>query len=171
MKAFLLLLFSFLSLGSINKANQPPVQETTTYFFIRHAEKDDSNPQDKDPKLSDVGLKRAQDWVEYFEDVPFDIIYSTNLNRTRTTASKIADSQKRSVEFYDPKKLNDREFQEKTKGKTVLVVGHSNTNPAFVNLILGAEKYEALDETEYGSVYMVTVAPDGEKFSEVRYIN
>ncbi|WP_029037467.1 SixA phosphatase family protein [Salinimicrobium xinjiangense] len=171
MKAFFIILLSLISLGSMDTANKPPVQETTTYFFIRHAEKAESDPQNKDPELSDAGLKRAAEWVTYFEDVQFDMIFSTNLNRTRTTASKIADSQKKNVEFYDPKKLNDPEFRQKTLGKTVLVVGHSNTNPAFVNLILGENKYQDLDEKEYGSVFMVTVYPDGEKTSEVRYIN
>jgi 2,3-bisphosphoglycerate-dependent phosphoglycerate mutase len=171
MNSFFIFLISLLSFGSIDVSNTSTVQETTTYFFIRHAEKDESDLQDKDPKLSAAGLERALSWVAYFEDVQFDMIYSTNFNRTSTTASKIADSQNKEVEFYDPKKLNDPDFQKKTKGKTVLVVGHSNTNPAFVNLILKENKYQALDEKEYGSVYMVTVSPDGEKTSEVQYIN
>lgn len=172
MNPFLILLFSFLSFGSPNdKIGQPVQENSTTYFFIRHAEKDDSDPQNKDPKLSAVGEQRAEKWVEYFEDVQFDIILSTNYDRTRTTASKIAASQGKEVEFYDPRNLNDAAFQKKTKGKTVLVVGHSNTNPAFVNKILGEEKYQALDEKEYGSVFMVTVSPEGEKTSEVQFIN
>lgn len=171
MNAFLIFLISFLSLGSIEEANQQPVQETTTYYFIRHAEKDDSDPGNKDPKLSAVGEQRAGNWAEYFEDVQFDIILSTDYNRTRTTASKIAASQGKEVEFYDARKLNDPAFQKKTKGKSVLIVGHSNTNPAFVNLILGENKYQALDEKEYGSVFIVTVSPEGEKTSEVQYIN
>ncbi len=171
MSVFLILLISLLSLGSSDKKNELPVQETTTYYFIRHAEKDESDHQNKDPELSAAGRQRAEKWAEVLKDVQFDIILSTNYIRTRTTASKIAASQEKEVEFYDPGKLNDPYFQEKTKGKTVLVVGHSNTNPAFVNLILKEEKYQALDEKEYGSLFIVTVSPNGEKTSEVQYIN
>lgn len=171
MNAFLIFVISFLSSGSMDEANEQPMQETTKYYFIRHAEKDGSDPQNKDPELSAAGQQRAGQWSEFFKDVQFDMILSSDFKRTRTTASKIAASQDKEVQLYDARKLNDPDFQEKTKGKTVLVVGHSNTNPAFVNLILGEQKYQALDEEEYGSLFIVTVSPEGEKTSEVKYIN
>ena len=172
MKAFLILLLTFLSSGNNSETSKAAMQETfTTYYFIRHAEKDNSDPQNKDPQLSPEGQNRAQEWVKIFKDVQFDLIFSSDYHRTRTTASAIADSQSKEVDIYDPRKLFDPQFQEKTKGKTVLVVGHSNTNPAFANLILGSEKYKALDESEYGSLFIVTVGPNGEKHSQVLYIN
>ena len=45
----------------------------------------------------------------------------------------------------------------RTQGKTVLVVGHSNTTPQFVNKIIGEEKYPNMDDTDNGSLYIVTV--------------
>lgn len=170
MKAFLIFLISLLSLGS-TESNEQPVQETTIYYFIRHTEKDETDPKNKDPELSAVGLERAKKWVQVFKDVQFDIILSTDYKRTRNTAAAVANSQKKEVEFYDPNKLNNPEFQQKTKGKTVLVVGHSNTNPVFVNSVLSTAKYQALDEKEYGSLFIVTVGPGGEKTSQVLYIN
>ena len=74
-------------------------------------------------------------------------------------------------EMYDASKLNDEDFQKKTKGKTVLVVGHSNTNPQFVNYILEEEKYEDIPDEESGSLFIVSVSPDGKKHSQVLYIN
>ncbi len=173
MKAFFILLISFLSLGETSlHPIEPPVQETLTqYYFIRHAEKDESNPQDRDPQLSEAGIERAAKWAEIFKDVEFDLIFSSNYKRTNSTAKAIADSQEKAVEIYDPKKLNDPDFQEKTKGKTVLVVGHSNTNPAFVNLVLEEKKYQDLDEKEYGSLFIVTITPGGERTSQVLYLN
>ena len=173
MNALLIFLLTFLSSGD-NKpeSSNVAVQETlTTYYFIRHAEKDSSDPQNKDPQLSPEGQKRAQEWAKIFKDVEFDLIFSSDYDRTRTTASAIAKKQDKVVELYDPRKLFDPEFQKKTSGKTVLVVGHSNTNPAFVNLILGSEKYKELDEQEYGSLFIVTVGSGGEKNSQVLYIN
>ena len=147
------------------------LQEVTTYYFIRHAEKDTSDPANKDPELTKEGVKRAENWAEVFKEVPFDIIYSSDYKRTKSTAKRVADSQKKEVQIYDARKLNDEEFQKKTKGKTVLVVGHSNSNPAFVNYILGEKKYKDIDDKESGSLFIVNVLPDGTRISNVLYIN
>jgi|25BtaG_2_1085352.scaffolds.fasta_scaffold03437_3 broad specificity phosphatase PhoE len=173
MRTFFIFLFSILSLGeTYENPIAPPLQEATThYYFIRHAEKEMTDPQDRNPQLSEAGIKRTAKWAEVFEEVEFDLIYSSNYHRTMNTARAVTDKQQKKIDIFDPKKLNDTEFQKKTKGKTVLVVGHSNTNPAFVNLLLGENKYQDLDETEYGSLFIVTVSPDGEKTSQVLFIN
>lgn len=101
----------------------------------------------------------------------FDLIYSSDYKRTKSTAQKVADDQGKEVLLYDSSKLNDKGFQQKTKGKTVLVVGHSNSNPEFVNYIIEEERYKDIDEKEHGSLFIVTVHPDGAKTSEVLYIN
>ena len=43
---------------------------------------------------------------------------------------------------YDPRKMYTEDFVTATKGKTVLIVGHSNTTPVFANKILGKEQYK-----------------------------
>lgn len=145
--------------------------EVTTYYFIRHAEKQTSDPNEKDPELTEQGIRRSENWAQVFKDVRFDKIYSSDYKRTRSTAKRIADSQEKEIDIYDASKLNDLEFQEKTRGKKVLVVGHSNTNPAFVNNILGENKYSDIPETESGSLFIVHVLPDGTKTSELLYVN
>lgn len=165
----ILILSLFCLCHPIGKTNSE--RKMTTYYFIRHAEKNSSDLQNKDPQLTKEGQERAKKWAEVFKEVPFDIIFSSDFNRTRSTAQVIADSQEKKIEMYDPKILYDSDFQKKTVGKTVLVVGHSNTNPRFVNLILGQKKYQDLDETEYGSLFIVHSFPNGEKSSEVLFIN
>ena len=145
--------------------------EVTTYYFIRHAEKDTVNPDNEDPDLTAVGIERAQKWAEVFKDVEFDLIFSSNYKRTLNTAKPIAKSQNREIDIFNTEKLNDEDFQQKTNGKTVLVVGHSNLNPEFVNYIIQEEKYEYLDEMEYGSLFIAIVHPDGMRTSEVLYFN
>lgn len=169
MSSLLILLLSLFSLSHPSK--EVNSEQMTTYYFIRHAEKDISDLQNKDPQLTEEGLERARKWAEVFKDVKFDFIFSSDYNRTRNTAQIIADSQEKKVGIYDPKNLNDAKFQKKTTGNTVLVVGHSNTNPHFINLILGENKYQDLDEEEYGSLFIVHIFPNGEKSSEVLYIN
>lgn len=83
----------------------------------------------------------------------------------------MAETHNLPVQSYDTGKLNDADFREKTNGKTVLVVGHSNLNPQFVNYILEDEKYKDIDESESGSLFILTVAPNGEKTSQILYIN
>jgi broad specificity phosphatase PhoE len=48
-------------------------------------------------------------------------------------------------------------FKSATQGKTVLVVGHSNTTPVFANKILGEKKYKNMDDKDNSSLYIVTM--------------
>lgn len=164
----LLLIFLVISATSCSQHNS---EEMTVYYFIRHAEKDVSDPANKDPELTDEGRARVERWREVFKEVPFDEIYSSNYKRTVETARPIAEDHELEVQFYNTEKLNDEDFQKNTKGKTVLVVGHSNLNPEFVNYIIEEEKYEDIPETESGSLFIVTVSPGGEKTSHILYIN
>ena len=175
MKKLVLLVLVFVTIGCNSNKSEPSSEinpeKMTQYYFIRHAEKDTTNAQEKDPLLTEQGINRAKNWAKVLKEIPFDLIYSSDYKRTKSTAQVIADSQKKEVQLYDPNKLNDEDFQENTKGKTVLVVGHSNTNPQFVNLILGQEKYQDLSEENYGSLFIVNVSPDGTKSSQVLNIN
>ncbi len=57
-------------------------EETTTFYFIRHAEKDRSNKEDRNPSLTQDGLSRALKWAEVFKNIKFDAVYATPYNRT-----------------------------------------------------------------------------------------
>ncbi|WP_037320185.1 phosphoglycerate mutase family protein [Salegentibacter sp. Hel_I_6] len=154
----------------IENAKQPS-EEITTYYFIRHTEKDTTDSTNKDPNLTEAGLKRAENWAKTFKDIDFDLIYSSDYKRTLNTAKPIAEAKNKEIRIFNTEKLNDKDFQEETKNKTVLVVGHSNLNPEWVNYILGKEKYEDLDESVYGSLFIVTIHPDDSRTSEVLYFN
>ena len=65
----------------------------STYYFIRHAEKDRSDKTNKNPELTEKGNKRAENWSIVFENVDFDLIYSTKYNRTIQTAEPTATKQ------------------------------------------------------------------------------
>jgi broad specificity phosphatase PhoE len=150
-KVLLLLVFVFSSLISCTQ------EETTTYYLIRHAEKDRTDKTNENPNLKEKGLERAKKWAEYFKDIDFDAVYSTNYNRTMQTALPTAESNKLNIKNYDPKKMYDVLFKSATQGKTVLVVGHSNTTPVFANKILGEKKYKNMDDKDNSSLYIVTM--------------
>ena len=169
MKYFLILAFALSFIIPVN-AQEQVKSATTTYYLIRHSEKDRSDKTNKNPNLKKEGKARAENWSKVFESVDFDAIYSTNYNRTIETATPTAKSKELEISFYDPRDLYSEEFAKATFGKTVLVVGHSNTTPVFVNAILGEKKYENMDDHDNGSLYIVTVS-EGNKIDQVLKIN
>ena len=143
------------------KTESQKSSEDTVYFLIRHAEKDRSDKTNPNPDLSTQGIERAEEWVTILKDKGITQIYSTDYNRTQQTASPLAEALKLDVLSYDPRNLYAEDFQKKTKGHTVLVVGHSNTTPAFVNKILGEDKFTDLDDNNNGALFKVTVKLNG----------
>lgn len=141
-------------------------QKTTTYYLIRHAEKDRSDKTDRNPHLTEKGLQRAEKWANTFKDVKFDAVYSTNYNRTKETATPTAKANNLELQFYNPSDMKSAEFMTNTKGQTVLIVGHSNTTPAFVNQLLGEEKYSDIADDNNANLYIVTFSKNS-KISSV----
>ena len=66
--------------------------------------------------------------------------------------------------------MYDSIFVQETKGKSVLVVGHSNTTPVFVNSIIGVKKYNNMDDNDNASLYIVTIIGD-KKTSIIEKVN
>jgi 2,3-bisphosphoglycerate-dependent phosphoglycerate mutase len=139
------------------KTNPETTSEITTYYLIRHAEKDHSDPTNRDPYLTEEGKKRAKNWVRYFDSIHLDQIYSTRFHRTQQTVAYTSTNQNLPVQQYDPDQLYTEDFQILTRGQKVLIAGHSNTTPMFVNAILGKEKYPWMDDSDNASLYIVTV--------------
>jgi len=153
MKKLLFLLIIVLS----TLKTQAQENEITTYYFIRHAEKERTDETNKNPNLNEKGTLRAEHWSTIFENVAFDAIYSTEYNRTIQTATPVALSKNLEVQFYDPNELFSEEFKIDTKGKTILIVGHSNTTPQFVNAILESDNYHEMEDTNNSNLYIVTI--------------
>lgn len=127
----------------------------TTFILVRHAEKE----KDRDnPGLTKEGKLRAEKLSSMLRNVPIDAIYSSYYNRTLKTAAPTAEQHGLEVKIYNPGQLEEtyKMMLEKYKGGTILVVGHSNTTPNFVNLLAGEEKAAAIDESEYDNLYFVS---------------
>jgi broad specificity phosphatase PhoE len=154
---YFILLFALL-ISSITSFAQE--SEVTTYYLIRHAEKDRSNPSEKNPHLDADGLKRADNWNAILSNITFDAVYSSDYHRTKETAKPTALRNNLDVTIYNPSTINIQEFAKNTNGKTVLVVGHSNTIPAFVNGLIGSKKYKDIDDAVSGHLYIVTIIGD-----------
>ena len=132
-------------------------QEITTYYFIRHAEKLRVDKTERNPNLNLKGFKRAEAWKEVFSNISFDAIYSTDYTRTKLTAKPTADSKNLPILIYNPRDMYSKAFQNQTKGKTILVVGHSNTTNVFANKVIGFDKYQGIKDNNNSNLYIVTL--------------
>ncbi len=158
MKKTLLVLLIFLPFALMAQDIEiPSATEATTIYLIRHCEKDRSDVSNKNPELTRKGYFRAESWAKVFSKVDLDAVYSTNYNRTLMTASPTASSKELQIQMYNPDELFSDQFKEETAGKTVLVVGHSNTTPAFVNAIIGEDKFPDMSDNDNSSLYVVTI--------------
>ncbi|WP_435622619.1 SixA phosphatase family protein [Flagellimonas sp.] len=143
-----------------NKDIEKDKELVSTFYLIRHAEKDRTNPENTDPELNQDGLNRAIKWAEVFDPVELDAIYSTNFERTTMTAAPASIKKEIEIEFYDPGAVDIESFKETHKGHNVLIVGHSNSTPNFVNQLLGEDKYPQMDDDDNSSLYIVRFIDD-----------
>ncbi|MBU8891726.1 MAG: histidine phosphatase family protein [Bacteroidales bacterium] len=155
MKRALITLFIVLFAMFVQAQEELKNNDVSTYYFIRHAEKVIS--EDPNPELDSLGESRAKQWAGIFKNISFDAVYSTDYNRTRNTATPTAKSKYLDLVLYHPSKIDYAKFLSDTKGKTVLIVGHSNTTPVFVNKLIGAEKYKLIDHNTFGNLYIVEI--------------
>lgn len=132
--------------------------KSTTYFVVRHAEKESSGVtmMQSDPPLSAEGEKQALDLKNYLQNKSIKRIYSTNYARTIATAEPLRQALGVNLITYDPRK-NEALIEElrKISNGNVLVVGHSNTVDDVVNGLLGESKLTDLDDSEYGNIFIV----------------
>jgi broad specificity phosphatase PhoE len=137
----------------------PPPPAPATLVLVRHAEREDSS---QDSPLSAAGHARAAALRDALEGTPVDLIVVSQYRRTAETAAPLAASRGMSprVERLEGEtpvaaaRLAERLAREEG-GRTVVIVGHSNTIPAMLQVLAGWD----LPELEgYGDLFVVTVA-------------
>ncbi|AWH85650.1 phosphoglycerate mutase [Flavobacterium album] len=126
----------------------------TTIYLIRHAEKADTSA---DTHLSEAGKERAVRWMEYLVANRIQAIYTTPYNRTRETAQPLADALNMKPIEYSPRDMDLAAIIKKHENSAVLIVGHSNTIPGYINRLTGKDEYSDIPEDEFGRLYMVNV--------------
>jgi len=159
-KTFLLLSFVFVLIAceSAEKSLTAP-ESITTIYLIRHAEKDRSDKENKNPELTEEGKKRAERWAEVLGLSKVDAVYSTNYQRTLQTATPIATRNGLEIQTYEPNNLDIDSLTTLHEGERILIVGHSNTTPMLVNRALGEERFEWIEDTVNGNLFILTITP------------
>ena len=138
-----------------------PSEQCSTFYLIRHAEKVRTDKSDKDPKLNKYGMLRAIKWQEYFSDKNISKIYSTNYKRTLETVKPIQESSDITPIIYSPSDIDYKNFIMSNKIEVVLIVGHSNTIPDFVNGLISENVYSQIDDLNNSNLYVVNICESG----------
>jgi broad specificity phosphatase PhoE len=133
--------------------------QTTTVVLVRHAEKVDASA---DPLLSDAGQARARALVDALKAHDISAIITTQFKRTQLTAAPLAAHHKLTpvvIDAQTPPAEYARRIREHA-GRTVLVVGHSNTVPALITA-LGGPDIGQIPDPEYDNVFVLRIEADG----------
>jgi broad specificity phosphatase PhoE len=154
MKNFGLALILLFSLGSFS--------QTTTFIVLRHAEKADNS---KDPNLSVDGLKRAEELRKTLSPISVEAIYATPFNRTKQTVTPLATEKQMVITEYPVNKPYAElvnELLDAYRGKTVVIVGHSNTVPELLKVLSNNTFNISISENQFDNLFVVTLT-DGKQ--------
>ncbi len=138
-------------------------QDETLLIFVRHTERAEDGT--RNPPISSDGIARANNLSEVLKklDMPLAVIYSTDYKRTQMTALPTAFDRNLPIKTYgfdDVESWLD-EVINTYHEKAVLIVGHSNTTPRLVNLVLGESTFDQLDEHDFGDIFYITTTALG----------
>ena len=142
----------------------------TTVYIVRHAEKDTTVAGSTDPELSVDGRARAQALSQTLAKRQPAALFTTDTKRTRATLTPLATALKLEPQTYDPKRgrdLADRILKEYA-GKSVVIVGHSNTVLSLIDDFGGIPPVDEIADTEYDYLFTVRVAPGMQPTVETR---
>ncbi|PHI18232.1 histidine phosphatase family protein [Lewinellaceae bacterium SD302] len=160
---FLLFLTIVLSCSTTPGESADSVETSTgetVIFLSRHAEKGSG----ENPQLLEVGRKRAQRLANLLKDENIAAVYATDFRRTQSTARPVAKRFGKVVRKYSASgaasTLTENWLKEH-RGKTILVVGHSNTVPGLVNALIGENRYADIDEEVYDKLFRVSIDTNG----------
>ena len=137
---------------------------TTTVILVRHAEKADASA---DPVLGDAGTRRANLLADSLAHAGISAVIVTQFQRTRLTAQPLATrlGLEPVVVTAGGAAPNHAAaiaatIRERFAGRTVLVVGHSNTVPAIIHA-LGVTPDVTIPDWEYDDMFVVKIDSAG----------
>ena len=94
---------------------------------------------------------------EYFVNKDISKIYSTNYKRTLETVKPIQEAIGLTAILYSPSSIDYKDFISSNEGEVVLIVGHSNTIPNFVNELINDQVYAQIDDLNNSNLYVVNL--------------
>ena len=158
---FLVATCLLLGCGGTRSAN-PGTAAFTTVYLVRHAEKD-LTPGAPDPDLTPAGRQRAETLRERLETDTIAAIFTTDTRRTRATIAPLATALQLPPVVYDADKHRSlaAQIRKEYRGKTVVVVGHSNTLLPLLQELGATPPVARIGDDEYGYLFEVRIPLSG----------
>ena len=160
-----------LLLFTINvKGQGSDIDKNTRIFLVRHAEKETG----KDPILTEKGMQRSGILMRILKDEHVNRIYVTQYRRTQLTADSLQKIMLIDTVHYladtTGNDLVSKINEKKDWGKTILVVGHSNTIPVLIRK-LGVNNYsvKVLPDSAFDNLFLITYKKHFPKLRETKY--
>jgi broad specificity phosphatase PhoE len=154
--------FGFVMILLFSAASFSQNSQKTTFIVLRHAEKADNT---KDTNLSTYGLARADELRKTLSPISVEAIYSSPYNRTKLTVTPLATEKGITITEYPANKPFEEfvgELIDAHRGKTVVIVGHSNTVPEILKVLSKNAFSVTINESQFDNLYVVTLT-DGKQ--------
>jgi broad specificity phosphatase PhoE len=123
-------------------------------ILVRHAERESSG---SDPSLTAAGKRRASLLATMFAGSGVTAIFTSTAARTKQTAAPLA-----ARVGLTPREIDDSTAAARAQilagGACVVVVGHTNTVPGFIEAF-GGPADVVIDDDEFDRMFMLTVQP------------
>lgn len=155
LKTGLFSLICWLVVGLAATAARPP---RTVIYLVRHGEKD-LTPGLADPPLTPAGEARAQLLARQLAKRHPAALFTTDTRRTRATLAPLAQATGLTPETYSAKEPAGlaSHLRQDYAGKTVVVVGHSNTLLPLLTALGVAPLPGEIRDEEYNYLFKVTL--------------
>ena len=130
----------------------------TVIYLVRHAEKD-LTPGLADPLLTAAGESRATTLSQQLVRQHPAALFTTDTRRSRATLAPLTQATGRTPLVYsaqDPAALVAR-IQQEYAGKTVVVVGHTNTLLPLLTALGAQAPMQEIKDEEYNYLFKVTL--------------
>jgi 2,3-bisphosphoglycerate-dependent phosphoglycerate mutase len=150
-----------LLLISLTLCNFNAFSQKTNIWFVAYAEADDSTATNKQPGLTNEGLKRAEALARALKHEDIKAIYVTNKKAASQTAAIFAQKAKILPKVYvDSVKGLATKVWKNFQGSNVLIVGRYNTIIPFVEAFGGNPPFGAINNDDYDLLFSVTITND-----------
>lgn len=146
-------------------------QKATTIYIVRHAEKQTTNPQDKNPDLTTEGEERAVALKNFLKGKNINYIFSSNYNRTKLTAQPTSLDKNIPITIYNVSKPHEliSEIKDLGEGKNILIVGHSNTIIKMINDLGAPTSITELADDDYDFIFELKKRKDKSKLKVAHF--
>ncbi|HMT96788.1 MAG TPA: histidine phosphatase family protein [Ferruginibacter sp.] len=148
MKYYLILLTAIILIGESCK-----VAATTRIFVVRHADRTPAPADDLIP----AGVIRADELKRVLLNAGVDSIFSTNFVRTKKTVQPLANAKNLQIILYPNTQSLLNRILTNSKGKTVLVAGHSDNVPEIITQCGCTPPFNEIPDSQFDNLFLIII--------------